>query len=56
VIVWWLANSLFEDGDREVYRDLLAEQTRKAGVKVGAWFFPVTAAYLLQRMNTRDGE
>ncbi len=22
----------FEDGDQEIYRDLLAEQTRKAGV------------------------
>lgn len=24
----------FEDGDHDVYRDLLAEQTRKAGVEV----------------------
>jgi len=27
----------FEDGDQEVYRDLLAEQTRKAGVEVWSY-------------------
>jgi putative transposase len=27
----------FEDGDHEIYRDLLAEQTRKAGVEVWAY-------------------
>src|ERR1700734_810090 len=27
----------FEDGDQEIYRDLLAEQTRKAGVAVWAY-------------------
>jgi len=27
----------FEDGDHEIYRDLLAEQTRKAGVEVWGW-------------------
>jgi REP element-mobilizing transposase RayT len=27
----------FEDGDQEVYRDLLAEKTRKAGVEVWAY-------------------
>jgi putative transposase len=26
----------FEDGDHDIYRDLLAEQTRKAGVEVWA--------------------
>ena len=26
-----------EDGDQEIYRDLLAEQTRKAGVEV--WYY-----------------
>ena len=27
----------FEDGDHDIYRDLLAEQTRKAGVEVWAY-------------------
>jgi hypothetical protein len=27
----------FEDGDHDIYRDLLAEQTRKAGIEVWAY-------------------
>ena len=34
----------FEDGDHEVYRDLLAEQTQKAQVEVWAYcFMPITS-------------
>lgn len=32
----------FEDGDQEIYRDLLAEQARKADVEVWAYWITVT--------------
>ena len=37
----------FEDGDQEVYRDLLAEQTRKAGVEVWAYCLMPNHVHLL---------
>jgi REP element-mobilizing transposase RayT len=37
----------FEDGDQEIYRDLLAEQTRKAGVEVWAYCLTPNHVHLI---------
>src|SRR5436190_14281974 len=37
----------FEDGDQEVYRDLLAEQTRRRGVEVWAYCFMPNHVHLI---------
>src|SRR5580692_1188288 len=45
----------FEDGDQEIYRDLLAEQTRKAGVEVWAYCLMPNHVHLILRPTTVDG-
>jgi putative transposase len=45
----------FEDGDHEVYRDLLAEQTRKAGVDVWAYCFMPNHVHLILTAKRTDG-
>lgn len=45
----------FEDGDQEVYRDLLAEQTRKAGVEVWAYCLMPNHVHLILTPTTADG-
>jgi putative transposase len=45
----------FEDGDQEVYRDLLAEQTRKAGVDVWAYCLMPNHVHLVLTPMRADG-
>ena len=45
----------FEDGDQEIYRDLLAEQTRKAGVEVWAYCLMPNHVHLILTPSTADG-
>ena len=45
----------FEDGDREIYRDLLAEQTRKAGVEVWAYCLMPNHVHLILIPTRADG-
>ena len=45
----------FEDGDQEVYRDLLAEQTRKAGVEVWAYCLMPNHVHLILNPMRADG-
>ena len=45
----------FEDGDHEIYRDLLAEQTRKAGVEVWAYCLMPNHVHLILTPRTAEG-
>ncbi len=45
----------FEDGDHEIYRDLLAEQTRKAGVEVWAYCLMPNHVHLILVPSTELG-
>jgi len=45
----------FEDGDQEVYRDLLAEQTRKRGVEVWAWCLMPNHVHLILTPSDEAG-
>jgi REP element-mobilizing transposase RayT len=45
----------FEDGDQGVYRDLLAEQTRKAGVEVWAYCLMPNHVHLILTPTRADG-
>ena len=45
----------FEDGDHEIYLDLLAEQTRKAGVEVWACCLMPNHVHLIMTPATPDG-
>ena len=45
----------FEDGDQEVYRDLLAEQSRKAGVEVWAYCLMPNHVHLILAPTRADG-
>ena len=45
----------FEDGDHEVYRDLLAKQTRKAGVEVWAYCLMPNHVHLILTPMRADG-
>ena len=45
----------FEDGDQEVYRDLLAEQTRKARVDVWAYCLMPNHVHLILAPTRADG-
>ena len=45
----------FEDGDQEIYRDLLAEQTRKAGVEVWAYWLVPNHVHLILIPTRADG-
>jgi putative transposase len=45
----------FEDGDQEVYRDLLAEQTRKAGVEVWAYCLMPNHVHLILTPTRAEG-
>ena len=45
----------FEDGDQEIYRDLLAEQTRKAGVEVWAYCLMPNHVHLILSPTRVDG-
>ncbi len=45
----------FEDGDQEVYRDLLAEQTRKARVDVWAYCLMPNHVHLILTPTRADG-
>jgi putative transposase len=45
----------FEDGDHEIYRDLLAEQTRKAGVEVWAYCLMPNHVHLILTPSRADG-
>ena len=45
----------FEDGDHEIYRDLLAEQTRKAGVEVWAYCLMPNHVHLILTPKRADG-
>jgi putative transposase len=45
----------FEDGDQEVYRDLLAERTRKAGVNVWAYCLMPNHVHLILTPTRPDG-
>ena len=45
----------FEDGDQEIYRDLLAEQTRKAGVEVWAYCLMPNHVHLILTPTRADG-
>ena len=51
----WREAIFFEDGDQEIYRDLLAEQTRKAGVTVWAWCLLPNHVHLFLTPQTADG-
>jgi putative transposase len=44
----------FEDGDHEIYRDLLAEQTRKAGVEVWAYCLMPNHVHLILTPKRAD--
>lgn len=45
----------FEDGDQDLYCDLLAEQTRKAGVEVWAYCLMPNHVHLILCPETEDG-
>jgi len=45
----------FEDGDQEIYRDLLAEQTRKARVECWAYCLMPNHVHLILTPETADG-
>jgi putative transposase len=45
----------FEDGDQEIYRDLLAEQARKVGVGVWAYCLMPNHVHLIMTPETADG-
>jgi putative transposase len=45
----------FEDGDHDIYRDLLAEQTRKAGVGVWAYCLMPNHVHLILTPTRADG-
>ncbi len=45
----------FEDGDQDIYRDLLAEQTRKAGVGVWAYCLMPNHVHLILSPARADG-
>jgi REP element-mobilizing transposase RayT len=45
----------FEDGDQEVYRDLLAEQARKAGIEVWTYCLMPNHVHLILRPEQADG-
>ena len=45
----------FEDGDQEIYCDILAEQTRKAGVAVWAYCLMPNHVHLILCPLTQDG-
>jgi putative transposase len=45
----------FEDGDQGIYRDLLTEQTRKAGVAVWAYCFMPNHVHLVLTPKRADG-
>ena len=45
----------FEDGDQEIYRDLLAEQARKAQVEVWAYCLMPNHVHLILAPRTADG-
>jgi putative transposase len=45
----------FENGDHEVYRDLLAEQAGKAGVEIWAYCFMPNHVHLIAAPRTDDG-
>jgi putative transposase len=45
----------FEDGDQEIYRDLLAEQTRKAQVEVWAYCLMPNHVHLILTPATAEG-
>jgi len=45
----------FEDGDHEVYRDLRAEQTRKAEVEVWAYCLMPNHVHLILTPKRADG-
>ena len=45
----------FEDGDHGIYRDLLAEQTRKAGVEVWAYCLMPNHVHLILTPTRADG-
>jgi hypothetical protein len=42
----------FEDGDQEIYRDLLGEQARKADVEVWAYALNTATPYLFTRAGS----
>ena len=44
----------FEDGDHDIYRDLLAEQTRKAGVEVWAYCLMPNRVHLILTPTRAD--
>jgi len=44
----------FEDGDHEIYRDLLAEQTLKAGVEVWAYCLMPNHVHLILKPGESD--
>ena len=44
----------FEDGDHDIYRDLLAEQTRKAGVEVWAYCLMPNHVHLILTPTRAD--
>jgi putative transposase len=46
---------VFEDGDHDIYRDLLAEQTRKAGVGVWAYCLMPNHVHLILTSMRADG-
>ena len=45
----------FEDGDQDIYRDLLAEQMHKAEVEVWAYCLMPNHVHLILCPRTRDG-
>jgi putative transposase len=45
----------FEAGDHDIYRDLLAEQTRKAGVEVWAYCLMPNHVHLILTPTRADG-
>jgi putative transposase len=45
----------FEDGDQEIYRDLLGEQARKADVEVWAYCPMPNHAHLILNPQQADG-
>src|ERR1700756_3854005 len=44
-----------EDGDQDIYCDLLAEQTRKAGVQVWAYCLMPNHVHLILTPSTAEG-
>ena len=45
----------FEDGDQEIYRDLLGEQARKADVEVWAYYLMPNYVHLILNPRQADG-